>query len=265
MGNLGRRARWIVDRRTGLPPRLRRVAGVVRATVRDRGPVRELPERLLTALLAPVRVAAPGEASPIPRDRSAERRAASERLTATAARLADREPASLRLAVIADEALLAELGGAARVTAIRPEDWAIELDALEAAGDGPDLLVVTTTRHGNGGAWTHRIAWTASSDWFLMHDLRALVGWFAARDRAAVFVVTEPGSAAVPLWTDAAAHFDLVLVPDAATGAAYDANPDRRGVSARLSRGGASVAAILAAAGAPTPAGPAGTPTDGGA
>lgn len=238
--------RWLRNRQSGPLPRLRRVGSVLKATVRGRGPWRQLPEALATALLAPVRL--PGKPSPPrpPRDWTREREEARLRLARAAERLRDREPARLRVAVIADDPELARLREVLDLDELRPEDWAEVLDAGLAAGSCPDLLLVTTARNGNGGAWTYRIAWTAHPDGILHRDLEALTKWCAAHDVPTVFATTEAGPTFAATWGDAARLFDLVLVPDPTIAAVVDERPDRRGIGARLVPLGA--AADIAAA-----------------
>ncbi|MBI2776431.1 MAG: hypothetical protein HYX57_04070 [Chloroflexi bacterium] len=241
--------RWLRNRQSGPLPRIHRVGSVLKATFHARGPWRQLPEALATALLAPVRL--PGKPPPParPRDWTREREGARLRLVRAAERLRDRDPASLRLAVIADAPELARLSEVHDLDELRPEDWADVLDAGLAAGSCPDLLLVTTARNGNGGAWTYRIAWTAHPDGILHRDLDALTNWCAAHDVPTVFATTEAGPAFDAIWGDAARLFDLVLVPDATIAAAVDERPDRRGTGARLAPVGlaADIAAALGA------------------
>lgn len=257
MGLVARGWRWLRNRESGPWPRLRRVAGVLRSTVRDRGPWRSLPEALATALLAPVRRSRPPAPPAPPRDWAPERTAAAERLAAAGIRLAGVRPRDLRVAAIADAEDLAVLTAACRVTPIRPEDWALELEAATAAGSGPDVLLVTSARRGNGGAWTYRIGWYAHSDSLLHRDLRALTDWCAEHGIPSVFVAgVEPE--VVRDFGDAAASFDLVLARDAATAAAFEALPGRRGAGVAVAPAGpgpratlAGIAALCADAGAP--------------
>ena len=251
MGRLARTLRWLLNRESGPVPRARRVGGVLRATVRERGPWRSLPEALATAVLAPVRRSAPSAPPAPPRDWAPERAAAGARLAAAAARLAASNPADLRLAVIADKPDLATFAkAAAHVIAIRPEDWLAELGAAGAAGQGPDLLLVTSARAGNGGAWTYRIGWYAHPDSFLHRDLRALLAWCAERGIPSIFLACGATDAtyAVDLvrdFGDAALLFDLVLAADSATAAAYSELPGRRGAGVRVPAAGADIAAHL--------------------
>jgi hypothetical protein len=251
MGRLARALRWLLNRESGPVPRARRVGGVLRATAREGGPWRSLPEALATAVLAPVRRSAPSAPPAPPRDWAPERTAAAARLAAAAARLGASRPADLRLAVIADKPDLVGLAKAAgRVIAIRPEDWLADLDAAIAVGQGPDLLLVTSARTGNGGAWTYRICWYAHPDSFLHRDLRALLDWCAERGIPSVFLARRGTDAtdAVDLvrdFGDAALLFDLVLAPDPATAAAFSELPGRRGAGVRVPAAGADLAATL--------------------
>ena len=288
MGRFTRAGRWLMNRDAGPVPRARRVAGVLRSTLRDRGPWRTLPEALATAFLAPVRRSPPSAPPAPPRDWAPERAAAARRLEAAAARLGAGKAADLRLAVIADAQDLAVLTAAAgHVLAIRPEGWVAELDAATRAAQAPELLLVTSAREGNGGAWTYRIGWYAHPDSFLHRDLRALLAWCAEHRIPSLFAARPAPAAAkakgaatadpdvVRDFGDAALLFDLVLAPDAATADAFRELPGRRGAGVRVAarpadladtiRGlGALLADAAGAAGAASAAdaeGPAG-PTD---
>lgn len=197
---------------------------MVRTTIRDRGPWRQLPEGLATAFLAPVRVPGQPQAPRPPADRAREREAAAERLAGFARRSLDARP---RVAVIADTPALLAYREAWDVIAVRPEDWRSTLAAP------PELLVVDSARSGNGGAWSYRIAWTAHPDWFLLHDLRALTRWCAEHATPTILRIRD-GAAEIAAWADAAALFDLVLVHDEAMAAAVAALADRRGGIQRL-------------------------------
>ena len=224
--------------------RLRRVGGVLRATIRERGPWWTLPEAIATAALAPV-CRSVEASSPPPRDLSPERAAAAARIEAARGRIAARPSHDLRVAAIADAADLAALSTAARVTAVRPEDWAIELEAARAAGAAPDLLLVTSARSGNGGAWTYRIGWYAHPDSFLHRDLRALVGWCAEHGIPSLFVARDTPDETRE-FGDAAALFDLIVTDGDGAAAAFGALPARRGIGARSHPSAADLAALVA-------------------
>jgi hypothetical protein len=92
----------------------------------------------------------------------------------------------------------------------------------------PHLLLVESAWRGNGGAWQYRIAWHAHPDALLRRDLRALVGWCAARDIPSVFWDTT-GVPGTDRFVDAAASFDLVAAPDEVASARHRDHPDGRG------------------------------------
>jgi len=245
MGPLSRASRRLRDRQTGALPRLRRVAGVFRATIRDRGPWRSLPEAIANALLAPVRHSAPAASPRPPRDWAPERAAAATRLAATATRLAKVAPRDIRVAAIADASDLGAITVACHATAVRPEDWAMVLAAASASGAAPDLLLVTSARNGNGGAWTYRIGWYAHPDSFLHRDLRALVEWCAERGIPSVFAARDEPDV-VRDFGDAAALFDLVLAANEATAEDLRDLPARHGAGIRVPSSGADLRAALA-------------------
>jgi len=142
---------------------------------------------------------------------------------------AGREPlelatlAELRVAAIADDGLAGLLRETCDAVLVRPEDWRADLEARP-----PHLLLVESARRGNGGAWQYRIAWQAHPDALLRRDLRALVGWGAARDIPCVFWDTA-GVPGTDRFVDAAASFDLVAAPDEVAAARHRDHPDRRG------------------------------------
>lgn len=262
-GRLERGWRWLRNRQTGPLPRLRRVAGVLRATTRARGPWRALPEALATALLAPVRVASKPPAARPPRDWAPEREAAGERLATLAGRCAGADGSRRRLAVIADGSDLEAWAGHHELVAIRPEDWAVVLEGDEGA-KGIDALVVTATPDGNHGAWAYRIGWVAHPDGLLHRDLGAVISWCRERDVPSIFVIGEaagePGRTVLTAWADGAALFDVVVAVSAGAGPILEAHPDRQGVGVRIVADTGDLARILAAAvspgaGAATPSG----------
>jgi hypothetical protein len=198
---------------------------VIRGAAAAGGPWRGLPAAVIRALVRPT-PGVPAAEPPGPdrvADLVADRAAASGRIRATAARLASAARPAV-LAVVADDAERAALRAAGPVLVIRPEDWVATMEAAS-----PDLLLVTSTRAGNGGAWTHRIAWAAHPDRLLGRDLDALLRWCADHDIATVFAVTPGGAAALDDWRDAADRFDLVLAPSAGTADALAASTARRG------------------------------------
>lgn len=200
--------------------------GVVRGAVAAGSPWRGLPAAVVRTLMRPAGPAAPPLRRPA-RDVAADRAAAAARVRATALRLTGTGDGTATFAVIADGPELTALRAAGPVIAIRPEDW---LTTLEA--EPPDLLLVTSAREGNGGAWTYRIAWTVHPDRLPGRDLDALLGWCASHRIATVFAVTAGESVALEDWRDAADRFDLVLVPEAAVASDLDASAGRRGVGA---------------------------------
>jgi hypothetical protein len=249
IGRAYRLARWLRNRQSGPLPRLRRVGRVVRSTLRGETPWRAAPDGFLTALLAPVRP--PGAPPPPrpPRDWGPDRAAAAARLAAAADRLESVPLADLGVAAIADAPELEALTRACRVIPLRPEDWASELERAGEDGAVPTLLLVTSARNGNGGAWRYRIGWYAHPDSLLLRDLDALTRWCSARGIATLFVLTEMGNGPARLagWTDAARLFDLVLVAGDALVAEVEALPDRRGAGAVRLPDGDAPAAILRA------------------
>ena len=122
-GRLDRGLRWLRNRQTGPLPRLRRVAGVLRSTARNRDSWRALPDALATALLAPVRVASKPPPPRPPRDWSPQRAAARDRLARRAALLTGTGGSRRRLAVIADGTDLEAWTRVHDLVAVRPEDW----------------------------------------------------------------------------------------------------------------------------------------------
>lgn len=224
LGRLVRAIRWLGNRRTGPLPRLRRVGGVVRDAVREPDRLRRLPEDLLSAALAPVRVRGTSAAPAPSRTWEAERAAARRRLArVSGAPLELGRLAELRLAAIADDGLAALLREACDAVLVRPEDWRAALEAHP-----PHLLLVESAWRGNGGAWQYRIAWHAHPDSLLRRDLRALVAWCAVRDIPSVFWDTA-GAPATDRFVDAAALFDLVAASDEVAAGRHREHPDRRG------------------------------------
>jgi hypothetical protein len=224
LGLVMRGIRWLRNRQTGPLPRLRRMGVVLRDAAREPRRIRALPADLATAAFAPVRVRGTSGPTPPPRTWDAERAAAARRLAR-----AGREPlelaalADLRVAAIADARLAGLLRETCDAAFVRPEDWRADLDARP-----PHLLLVESARRGNGGAWQYRIAWHAHPDALLRRDLRALVGWCAARDIPSVFWDTA-GEPATDRFVDAAELFDLVAAPDDAAAARHRSHPGRRG------------------------------------
>jgi hypothetical protein len=198
---------------------------VIRAAIRDGGPWRSLPAGVIRALRTPVGTLPRAEVRP-PRDPRHERVAAARRLIAARSSLADRTPATLRLALIADAADEAALVATGPATTLRPEDW---MSVLET--EAPDAVLVTSARAGGHGAWTYRVAWVAHPDRILGGALEALLAWCRERDIPSVFALTTGETAALDEWLDAADRCDLVLVPDAASAARISADPGRRGAA----------------------------------
>ena len=254
-GRLERVVRWLRNRQTGPVPRLRRVASVVKATIRARGPWRSLPESLATALLAPVRLPSKPAPPQPPRDWSPNRIAAAARLK-QAVRLdpagpgGNASPGATRrrvVAVIANPPDLEALSATAEMIELRPEDWADVLDAMHDAGNGPDALVVVATEIGFAGAWAYRIAWAAHPDSFLHRDLSVLIGWFQEHDTPSILAITDARPEALATWGDAADLFDLVLAATPEAAAAYTKRPSRRGSEAMILSDPLGLERVLAA------------------
>ena len=205
------------------------MGGAVRDAVCEPRRIRHLPEDLLTAALAPVRVR--GMSGPPPATRSwDEERATARRRLARAGRepLELRSLGDLRVAAIADDPLAGWLRGACDAALVRPEDWRPKLEAHP-----PHLLLVEAGWRGNGGAWQYRIAWYAHPDALLRRDLRALVEWCAARDVPSVFWDTaeRPSS---DRFVEAGTLFDLVVARDGEAAGRHIGHPDRRGAGAAV-------------------------------
>ncbi|MEO8469605.1 MAG: hypothetical protein ABI573_08070 [Chloroflexota bacterium] len=237
--------RWLLNRQTGLIPRIRLAAGVLLSTVKARGPWRALPYDLATALFAPIRIPGPPAPAIAARDWSAERAAAAARLRRAAelwasqrqaaASQADERPAPLSLAVIADDDVSAWVRSGS-VVELRPEDWAVVLEHAEGTGALPAALLVTSTIAGNHGAWAFRLGPFAHPDAFLQRDVAALVAWFAGRALPSIFLVTDDGADAVAEWSGVARLFDLILAPNEDAAARFSARPDRQGIEARVAK-----------------------------
>jgi hypothetical protein len=183
--------------------------------------VRELPENVAAAILAPVRWSESSGPPPEPRDWLPERHAARRRWTSFARRQPSIRP---RVALIADRSAVDAYRAGWDVVLVRPEDWATVL-----ASELPEVLLVDSPVAGNDGAWSYRIAWTAHPDFFLQRDLAALSRWCAARGVLTVFRARESGTASVARWQDAARHLDLIVPADGASAEGYEAIEDRRG------------------------------------
>lgn len=216
--------------------RLVRVWIVIRAAIRRPSKLLRLPLDISDALTQRPASAVDDDDQEAPEewaDRAA--RQAAERREAAARSIhrrggADAEQGArpLRIALIADAELTADLAPDCELLPVDPEGWRARLEAQR-----PDLLLVQSAWHGNDGAWQYRVAWYAHPLAIGLPDLRALVDWCVERDIPTVFWDTA-GAAHFDRFRWAAQLFDLIFTVDDDAIGRYEALPRRRAASVDL-------------------------------
>ena len=209
---------------------------LVRGAVRHPRRLPQLPGRLRAVIASRGVPAVPesGEETlePSPRELAAERRAAvGHAVRDRSVRQArDRPLGELRVAIVADDELVANLAPDCDLVALRPDDWRRRLSEQP-----PDLLLVESAWRGPGGSWQYRVAWHGHPDALEQSDLRALVAWSRERDIPTVFWHT----AAPHLFgrfRQAAALFDHIAAVDEEAAGAYEAAEERTAASVSVAR-----------------------------
>ena len=217
-GRTERLGHWLADGRTGPFPRVRRVGRVLFEIASTPRAWPALPAALLTAVRIPP-LSAPLPPPRPPRPLEPDRAAARDRLTRLDAHAAD--AGRLRIALVGDDPD-GPPPAADEIVRLWPEDWRTVLEA------GPPHVLLITAPRGTSGAWRYRIGSYAHPDSLLQRDVRALLGWCAARGLPSVFC--DPGgSAGIRTFASTAALCDLIVVGDPRLAATYQAMPDRRG------------------------------------
>lgn len=204
-----------------------KMARVVRDAVRRPGTLSGLPRAILLAVLRtpiarPAR--APSGPSSVERAVAARRASAAAAIATRAATRAPVEPRGLRMACVADDWLAAGLAPECELVPVRPDAWRAVLEAAP-----PDVLLIQAAWRGEAGAWQYKVAWFAHHDALGLADLRALVGWCAARDVPTVFWDTE-GLLRFETFRDAAALVDVIFTVDPAAVPHYLELAERRAV-----------------------------------
>jgi hypothetical protein len=217
--------------------RLVRVWIVIRAAIRRPWKLLQLPADISAALNQRPGSAAVDEDDQETPEAWADRaaRQAAERREAAARSIhrragADAGPAArrLRIALIADAELTADLAPDCELLPIDPDHWREQLETQR-----PDLLVVESAWHGNDGAWQYRVAWYAHPQAIALTDLRALVEWCVQRDIPTVFWDTA-GPAHFDRFRWAAQLFDQIFTVDEDSIERFEALPQRRAASVDL-------------------------------
>ncbi|HEY5496221.1 MAG TPA: glycosyltransferase [Candidatus Limnocylindrales bacterium] len=130
--------------------------------------------------------------------------------------------ASLRVGLVADEALALQLAAVCEIVPLRPNDWR---EAL--AVRPPDILLVESAWWATAGAWQYRIAWHPHPRAMALDELTALVDGFAAAGVPTAFWMTA-GPGDVDRFAPASRLFDHLFVVDAASADRLAADPERR-------------------------------------
>ncbi len=205
--------------------RVGRIWLTLRGATRRRSSPLRLPldlYRAATAPFDPIRIqpaVAPSGVPPVPDSRVAAERA----ILARSSRPAPRRPlASLRVALIADDRLMAGLAPDCRLAPVRPDDWARAFEA-----ERPDLLLVESAVRGGRGAWEYRVGSYPHPSSIGSRELGAAARWCADHDVPVVFWNTRDPVRS-DTWEDAARLADWVFTVAPESAARYEAMTGRR-------------------------------------